>query len=101
MATLTQQLNVGNFRAFKPLRESVLEPTIHCISCNQAFLDDQLIQLHDDAGAAFEACPTCKTDQYLADLLPSPNLIDQFIASGEFDQALLEAITDLVEGKNA
>jgi len=99
----TQPLSTGNSSAFNSFCESVLKPTIQCKWCNQLFTEQQLAKdlFDEETGEYFDGCPNCKTDQHLADLLPSPNLIDQFIASGEFDQALLEAITNLVEGKNA
>ncbi|MHA3112910.1 hypothetical protein [Acinetobacter sp. ANC 4193] len=104
MTNLTQQISTGNSSALNSFCESVLEkPTIQCNWCNQLFTEKQLAKdlFDEETGEYFDGCPDCKTDQHLTDLLPSPNLIDQFIASGEFDQALLEAITDLVEGKNA
>ena len=103
MTNLTQQPSTGNSSAFNSFCESVLKPTIQCTWCNQLFTEQQLAKdlFDEETGEYFDGCPDCKTDQHLADLLPSPNLIDQFIASGEFDQALLEAITNLVEGKNA
>ena len=55
---------------FKNLPDTTAENTVRCNMCWTHFVDEyDELELMEDKNGYFKGCPTCKTDDYLMDLI--------------------------------